>query len=348
MVIVGSGMIPQRSLYQLHELNIRTHYAEVKERAYSAGELLPGTPGTLVKRTGTGHAYWYRSYYPVPKKRSEEFVGAEDNQAAYETMRDRIEFFQWISKQVSALSKLGFQVADKRVAGVLVQLQNQGMFEAGLVLVGTLAYMGWLNEYGARSAIARTQDIDVARPKSLKLAATVPFLSSMRATQLSFIRVPGLPSHQPSTSLMLRGVDGLRVDVLAPGPVLGKTIAVPELDWHALAIPYYDYLLEDSRNAAMLAGGHCVPVKLPAAERMIWHKLYASTRRTHEPTKAEKDLIQAATLAAILVEQESSLLRESFRDAPSSLRKATLSRLPRIVALLAEHPQAVEAFRELR
>jgi hypothetical protein len=79
----------------------------------------------------------------------------------------------------------------------------------------------------------------------------------MRATQLPFIGVPGLPSHQPSTSVMLRGVDGLRVDVL-------------------------------------------------------------------------------------------SLLRESFRDAPSSLRKATLSRLVRIAALLAEHPQAAEAFRGLR
>src|ERR1700733_876843 len=167
-LLVGNSVNPRRSLYQLHELNIRTHYAEVKERAASVTELLPGPPGTLVKRDGTGHAYWYRSYYPVPKKRSEEFVGSEDNQAAYETMRARIEFSEWISKQVSALSKLGFQVADKNVACVLVQLQNQGMFQAGLVLVGTLAYMGWLNEYGARTAIARTQAIDVARPKSLK------------------------------------------------------------------------------------------------------------------------------------------------------------------------------------
>jgi hypothetical protein len=59
----------------------------------------------------------------------------------------------------------------------------------------------------------------------------------------------------------------------------------------------------------------------------------SARRDPHDPTKAEKDLLQAATLAAILVEQESSLLRESFRDAPSSLRKATLSRLSRIVAL---------------
>jgi len=339
---------PRQSLYRFHELPIRTLYAEVKERARAMGELLPGTPGTLVKRAGTGHAYWYRSYYPVPKKRSEDFVGPEGDQAAYEAMTARIELSEWTAKQVAALAKLGFQVADKSVAAVLVQLHNLGMFEAGLVLVGTLAYMSWLNEYGALAAVARTQDIDVARSKTLKLATTVPFLSSMRATQLPFLRVPGMPSHRPSTSVMLRGIEGLRVDVLAPGSVLGNIIAVPELDWHAQAVPYYDYLLEDSQSAAMLAGGHCVAVRLPSVTRMIWHKFYASTHRTHEPSKAEKDLIQAVTLAAILVEQESVNLREFFRDAPASLRKATISRLTRIEALLTEHPQTTEAFRELR
>ena len=48
---------------------------------------------------------------------------------------------------------------------------------------------------------------------------------------------------------------------------------------------------------------------------MIWHKFYASTRRSHDRSKAEKEAI---------------------------------SRLSRIEALLIEHPQAAEAFRELR
>jgi hypothetical protein len=326
---------------------IRTLYAEVKERVHGVGGLLSGTPGTLVKRTGTGHAYWYRSYYPIPKKRLEDFVGAEDDRAAYDAMHAQIEFSEWIGRQVSMLAKLGFQVADKSVAAVLVQLHNRHMFEAGLVLVGTLAYMSWLNEHGAITSVARTQDLDVARLKTLKLATTVPFLSSMRATQLPFLRVPGMPSHRPSTSVMLRGMEGLRVDVLAPGAVLGKTIDIPELEWHAQAIPFYDYLLEDSQPAAMLAGGHCVPVRLPAVTRMIWHKFYASTHRVHDPSKAEKDLIQAVTLAAILVEQESVHIRESFRDAPTALRKAVFSRMARVDALLINHPQTADAFHEL-
>jgi hypothetical protein len=336
------------ALYRLHELTIRTLYSEVKERANVAGNLLPGTPGTLVKRAGTGHRYWYRSYYRVPKKRSEEFVGPATNESAYEAMQQRIAYSDWTARQVSALSKLGYQAADKGVASVLVELHNRKIFEAGLVMVGTLAYMSWLNEYGARATAARTQDIDLARRQTLKLATTVPFLSSMQATQLPFARIPGMPSDKPSTSVKLPGAEGLRVDILAPGRVLGEIIAVPELEWHAQAIPFYDYLLEGSRGAAMLAGGHCIPIKLPQVTRMIWHKFYASTHRTKEPTKAEKDLVQAVTLAAILIEQDSVPLHESFRGVPRELRTAALSRMSRIETMLAEHPQALDEFRGLK
>jgi hypothetical protein len=54
------------------------------------------------------------------------------------------------------------------------------------------------------------------------------------------------------------------------------------------------------------------------------------------------------TLAAILIEQENLPLHESFRGAPPALRSAALSRLPRIEALLAAHPQAIDGFRGLK
>lgn len=59
--------------------------------------------------------------------------------------------------------------------------------------------------------------------------------------------------------------------MLAPGKKIGAPIKVPELEWHAQAVPYYDYLL---------AGGHCIRVRLPQAARFVWHKLYASTQRS--------------------------------------------------------------------
>jgi hypothetical protein len=170
-------------------------------------------------------------------------VGPVSDHAAYEAMENRIAYSSWTSRQVSALEKLGYQVADKGAASVLVELYNRKNFTAGLVVVGTLAYMSWLNEFGAMATAARIQDIDLARRQQLKLATTIPFLSSMHATQLPFARVPGTPCTEP----------------------------------------HFEYLLEDSRAAAMLAGGHCVPIMLPEVTRMIWHKLYSSTQRAKEP-----------------------------------------------------------------
>jgi hypothetical protein len=335
-------------LYRLHETAIHSLYAELKERANSISELLPGTPGTLVKRAGTGHEYWYRSYYPAPNRRSEQFVGTVSNAGAYEAMQSRIAHSEWTAKQVAALSKFGYRVADKVVASVLVELHNRGAFKAGMVVVGTLAYLSWLNEYGAIATVAKTHDpLELARRQILRLTAKSSFLATLQATQLPFAEVPGASIKKPSTALTLSG-GGLRVELFAPGPISGEIVFVPELDWHALAIPFYDYLLEGSRDAGILAGGHCIPAMLPDVTRMIWYKLYASTRHGRDLALAEKDLAIAATLAAILIERDGVLLRESYREAPRALRNAAHSRLPRLEGFLAEHPQARDEFRKLR
>jgi hypothetical protein len=315
-----------------------------KERATATGDLLPGTPGTLYKRTGTGHTYWYRIYYRTPGRQTEDFVGPEEDVDAFNAMSDRIAHSEWMTKQVSNLRKLGYQVADKGVASILVELHSRKLFEAGPAVVGTLAYMAWLNEYGAMAVAARTQDVDLARRQRLRLATPVSFLSSMQATQLPFTAVAGMATNAPSTSVKLRGQDGLRVDVLVPGRVLGRTIPVPELQWHAQSLPHYDYLLAESQKAVLLAGGACIPVALPRIERMIWHKLYSSAHKTRDATKAAKDRTQAATLAALLVEQDGASLRESFSTAPNALKTAALSQRSRLHSLLAGHPETRDAF----
>jgi hypothetical protein len=306
-------------LYRDHELAFRTQYAELKERVLTAGKLLPGTPGTLAMRAGTGHRHWYRVFYPAPGKQAEAWVCKDGDDEALADMRERMEFSEWISSQVSALRKLGFQVGDKAVARVLVELHNQGAFEAGLVLVGTLGFMAWLNELGAIAVSARTQDIDLARGQALKLAAPLSFLATLQATGLPFTAVPGMPSAKASTSVKLPGVQGLRVDVLAPGDTLGAIVQVPELAWAAQAIPHYDYLLEAPEPGAMLAGGHCIPVRLPQAARLVWHKLYSSLHRHGFPEKAVKDRRQALVLAAVLAEAEPQALKIAFAAAPAAM-----------------------------
>ena len=331
-------------LYQLHELAFRTQYAELKERSQSVAPLLAGTPGRLVLRTGTGHAYCYRNYYAVPGQEVDDFVCKASDVAAMEAMQQRIAFADWSARQVRDLRKLQFQVADKAMARVLVEFANVGLFASGLVVVGSLGYMAWLNELGAKAVVARTQDLDLARRQRLKLAAPMPFLGVVEATRLKFSPVPGMPSTAPSTTVKLPGADGLRVDVLTQGTILGQIVPVPELDWHAQTIPFFDYLLGDSRPAALLAGGHCVTLNLPAPERFVWHKLYASASRVGFAEKSVKDTLQAATLAAVLVEQDDAEIAASLREVPRAMVSAIKTRLPALRRLLVDHPQTLAQF----
>lgn len=333
-------------MYRIHELAFRTQYAELKERTSSAGELLPGTPGSLALRKGTGHRYWYRVFYPVPRKTEEKFICSENDAEQLESVRQQMAYHEWAARQVSDLRKLGFQVADKSVARVLVELHNRQAFDAGLVLVGTLAFMAWLNELGGMTVAARTQDVDIARGQRLKLAAPLPFLETIKATGLPFVPVPGLPSQAPSTSVKLPGVQGLRVDVLTSGDVLGTIVAVPELEWCAQAVPFYDYLLEDPEPAAILAGGHCIPVRLPQAARFVWHKLYASTQRRGFKEKAEKDRQQALVLAGLLAESEAHLLTEAWQTIPAGMLEAIQPLSDKLLALAEGHPELQDVFRE--
>ncbi len=80
---------------------------------------------------------------------------------------------------------------------------------------------------------------------------------------------------------------------------------------------------------------------------MIWHKLYSSAQKTRDAAKAAKDRLQAATLAALMVEQDGVSLRDSFMVAPDALKNAALSQRSRLHALLGEHPEARDAFDSL-
>jgi len=333
------------SLYAAFEGPVSTLYAELVERARYEGQLLPGTPGSLAlrERPGSG-SYWYRRYYPLPKlPQVEDFVCTKQDQAAHEAMSGRIESAAWSQEQVRMLRALGMQVADKDAALVLVDTHNRGLFAAGVVLVGTLAYMTWLNEFGVRAVSSRTRDIDLARRHALKLATPVSFIDAVQATKMDFSAVlGGFSPYAPSTSVKRLGRDDLPVDILTSGTKLGQLVHLPELGWHAQSVPYFDYLLTSPRQAAILAGGHCVPVKAPAPERLAWHKLYSSTRRGNDTANAEKDLRQGATLLAVLVERDNLDLSMSARAVPEDVLNAARQRLPALQSLLEPHPQALD------
>ncbi|WP_325481789.1 GSU2403 family nucleotidyltransferase fold protein [Piscinibacter sp.] len=332
-------------LFRLHELAFRTQYAELKERASSTEFLLPGSPGTLVKRSATGRSYWYRAYQEATGKQVEDLVCRDTDENRYEQAVGAVAFAKWMGAQVRILRKLEFQVADKGVARVLVELHNTKLLADGLCVVGTLGYMAWLNELGARAVTARTQDIDLAASQSLKLAAPASFLDVIAGTKLGFHPVPGLTPGAGSSSVKLAGAEGLRVDILTPGTQTGLLVDLPALHWHGQTIAHYDYLLQDTRAAAILAGGHCIPVRLPAPERFVWHKLYSGIVRKNFPEKALKDLRQATALAAVLTEQDEYVLPDSATELPPGIKKALTARMAVLLKSLDGSPPTQNALK---
>jgi hypothetical protein len=83
---------------------------------------------------------------------------------------------------------------------------------------------------------------------------------------------------------------------------------------------------------------------LPRVERFVWHKLFSSSSRKGFPEKAAKDMVQAATFAAILVEHQDEALVESFGELPTGMQTVVKKRLPALRRALAGHPQMLEQF----
>jgi len=323
-----------KPLFHRHEALYCAQYRVLKERSLTPEALLVGTPGTLHQRNGTGYAYCYRVYYPVPGIQAETLVGRADDRVVLAHMRQRMEAAEWMARQVGALRKAGFQVADKRMARLLVELHNLGAFSAGLIVLGELALQAWLNELGA---LLRSRRGTASASATLHLGVQPSFLDLPVAPRLPFVPV----EDSPATGVGLGGLEGLRVSLGLAGSGTGTT-GEPETAsacaWSARAAPCYDYLLEAPESAVMLAGGHCVPVLLPSAARLVWYTLFeCSTIATPDHGAPMRRL--ALALAAALIEQDPWALLTAWEKAPVGLTTALRSLRPGVVAEAAAHDE---------
>jgi hypothetical protein len=134
----------------------------------------------------------------------------------------------------------------------------------------------------------------------------------------------------------------LRVDILAPGKQLGKIVQAKELAWAAQQVPFYDYLLEDPVQAAILAGGHCIPLAIPQAGRFACHKLFSAADPKRSREKAEKDLRQAAVLIAALTEADRQEMDSALETIPNGMRKAVRASAKKTLMMLAAHEDVAD------
>jgi hypothetical protein len=315
-----------QALFRRHDPSSQVRFQDAVQRARAQARVLGGTPGTLKQRTQSGKRYWVREHIRIDRAKADEYLGpvAALPEARVEALRAEVELARSLAAASAALRLAGFQRIDRKPAAVLAVFFNRGLHAAGLTLVGSHAYGVLLNELGVIAPAYSTQDLDMARsqPLAIALPADASFGAVLNESGLGFVPVPGLPSSRPSASFKLPGAEALLIDLLVPGREAGKVVAVKELATHGQTVPLLEFLVEDPLESAVLSPNQVVPVRVPAPERFVLHKLYSSQMRRAQPGKGKKDIEQAAIIAAALEEAFPGRLRVAWRAMPASGRPA--------------------------
>ncbi len=334
---------------------MHTAYAQAKELALAQHAVPLLTAGSIRTEARAGGQFVYRYRYDAAGKRVTEYLGAASDDATAEKLaqaKHEMDEQAVIADYCRKLRALAFYSADNSTLVTVASLFNAGVFGGGGVLVGTHAYGVILNELGVSALpMAMTEDVDVARAARIELAAPpdAGLLGLLQQTGLPFHEVPTLKRGGPSTSFKVRGRK-LKVDLLMPAR--GKpyqAVAVPELNAHAMALPYLEYLLKDSVPSVLIGRDRMVPVTVPHAGWFCLHKLalYALRAGADNP-KREKDVLQAAVLAQALAQKNDFLLTEAIDGADRKLQTRIRPGVKRALALLGDGaPEAAAILEKL-
>lgn len=336
-------------LYRKFSPGLAATYADLENHALSAGEVLVGTPGAVSLRSNAGGVrFWVRQYYDFERRKRDQYVVAHDSpeaEARLHELRRRVQDAQEVIRTVRLLAREGYLTTTPRHFATLAALANAGLFRAGALLVGTHAYAAILNRLGVRAESFATEDIDLAKRGKLSLTG-VPeggLLEILRRSGVDFVEVPPLDPREPPIKFKERGRTRFTVDLLVPASGSQSGVAdVPELKTHAASLPYLQYLLGESQDAALISTQGVAAVRVPVPERLALHKLLVSRLRRSGSEKSGKDLRQAAVLIAAVGESFPGAIAEAYGRTPLSARGHIRKSIESIRESLEAHPQAWE------
>lgn len=338
-------------LYFSHPHALNVLYGSIDGHAKAGAPVFAGTPGTVVtRRNRQGFEFYARRYYDGDGKQREQYLagpaGTADADRRAEELKRQIDEVRALLPDLRLLGREGFQLADGKTYATLASLQQNGLFAAGAMLIGSHAFGVLLNHLGVKAAAYATEDTNIPRREALAFPHAVdkPFLEILRESGIAFVEVPKLDPRQPSTSFKQRGTSRFHVDLLVPSRDESFPIVpVPELQTHATGLPYLGYLRGEAQQAVLLAREGCCLVNVPLAERFAVHKLLISQLRRGPGGKAQKDVLQACVLLAVLGEKHPGAIEHAMGHLPKSARRYVRKALgPARQKLLDAHPRALE------
>lgn len=261
-----------------------------------------------------GKRYWYL-YISLGTRRSEHYLGEEstelldkidEERGLWESTKDDRAMRE---RLVAMLVAGGATATPVNEGKVIALLERSGVFLAGGIVIGTLAFRAYANMLGVSwHSELQTRDIDLASdyefpiviPRSKK---PINLSNILLDSGMGFLEVPALSRKSPSTNFKIRGQE-LAVELLTPmrGRDSAKPIKIAGLGAFAEPLRFLDYLLEDIQPATLLFK-HGVLINVPAPARFAFHKLVVSQRRrAGDVEKIKRDLAQAEQLFRVLIE----------------------------------------------
>lgn len=303
-------------------LAMHTAYADLVDRcAVAAFESAFASEGNFVAKTVRARKYWYFQE-KTPEGRRQKYVGPETEELLEQIARHKNALDDVRDRQalVSMLVRSAYLPRPQAKMGEVLQaLAEAGVFRLRAVLVGTIAYQTYAAMLGVRlpAVSLQTGDVDIAQHRTISVATddkTPPPLSILKEVDASFRAVPHIRDSTRSTSCLAKG--GLRVDFLTPnrGAESDEPEALPALATDAHPLRFLDYLIHEPVHAVLLHGAG-VYVTVPAPERYALHKLIVARRPERPSQKKTKDIVQAGSLLAVLVEDRPHELLAAWDEA---------------------------------
>ena len=217
-------------------------------------------------------------------------------------------------RTVSLLKRGGVPAPDIQTGRLLEALAEAGLFERGVVLIGTVAFQLYSPIVGATlaSSALMTQDADFALTR---LAAPKfvgeDFGAVLKRADPTFEPVFRNEDRLPK---QFRSTRGFSVDIVTAKGRSPNVLQVKGLNCAATPLRFLDFLLEDTMTALALYGAG-VRVRLPDPARFAVHKLILAQARPKYDAKARKDILQARELIAALQARDPSSVDDAIELA---------------------------------
>ncbi len=309
--------------------SVSLQYSELMQ--HCVRPLSDGSNLSFKSKTINNKTYWYL-YVSLGSRRSEHYIGVdsdetrsriEQEKAAWETTADDRSLR---ARLVAMLLAGGATPTPTHEGKVMTLLERGGLFLAGGVVVGTLAFRAYANMLGVKwLSDLQTRDIDIATENTFRVAVEqqpVNLSDLLLESGMGFLEVPALNRKSASTEFKIQGQE-LSVELLTPmqGKNNSKPVKIDSLGSYAEPVRYLDFLLEDTQPAVLLFK-HGVLVNVPNPARYAVHKLVVSQRRpTAMSEKIRRDLSQANQILTVLADIRPFDTSEAFKAARNMGKK---------------------------